>query len=116
MSDFKFDWQPWARLQLIGAAQFIFVGALITYFYPQKYYQLALINGGASLFMLVTEYIKVPLITTNYFFRGLLCMASAGAALLLAPCHPGGFCMIFACLTFWKAAANGEPRKKTERR
>ncbi|KAJ3308354.1 hypothetical protein HDV04_003916 [Boothiomyces sp. JEL0838] len=108
-NQFKFNWQPWARIQGIGAASFIFMAAVIQIFYPDLY--IALINFAISILIVALEYPplgNVPFLGTNYFFRFLLYTAMSVFGMISAPSTTGAMCLFCSALTYLRAGINGE--------
>ncbi|KAJ3300384.1 hypothetical protein HK104_001347 [Borealophlyctis nickersoniae] len=107
----RFDWQPWARLQALGAAFFILTGGVIGIFYPDKIF--GIINTGVGAAILLMEYPVTPLdrlgfVSRNLWIRVFLYLAAAAGTTFQAPATTGGFCMVCAALTYARAAINGE--------
>jgi hypothetical protein len=103
LDKWKFKWQPWARIQSIGAATFILMGGLISLFYPNL--MIAIGNIVTSIGTIVVDYYNMPV---NYYIRGILLLVFSGLAMLQAPTHTGGLCMFCAACTYIKAGLNGE--------
>jgi hypothetical protein len=104
MNKFKFNWQPWARLQSLTAATFILIGSLIEFLYPNKI--LMAVHLVTALLIIALEYPFINL--TNYYAKALLYILVAGGAMLQAPTHTGGLCLVCAAVTYGRAAYNGE--------
>lgn len=105
---FKVNWQPWARLQSGTAAAFIFTGAVIAIFYSNKI--LMALSFFFSTLILALEYplVIVPLLSTNFYVRGIFYLLVAAQGMILAPTHTGSLCLICAGITYIIAASNGE--------
>ena len=108
LSKFNFKWQPWASLQAFSSAFFIFIGAVISIWYPSKIFMI--IAFFTSTLVLLMEYpiLTIPFLSTNYYARGAMLLVFAAAGMLQAPTHTGALCMLCAGLTYIRAAVNGE--------
>ncbi|KAI8920060.1 hypothetical protein PhCBS80983_g05462 [Powellomyces hirtus] len=119
MSLGKFDWYPWARYQGIGSGFFILTGGVIAMFYPNVGF--AVINVIVGLLLMAWNWPIVPFtmlgpVSSNMWIRAVGHAAAIFPTILQAPTITGGLCLIFATLTFLRAAVNGEkwepPKKK----
>ena len=111
---FPIEWQPWARTQSLGCAGILFLGGLISLFYPKKYFAIA--NIFIAFIMMLLEY-PAPFIknlgpiANNYYLRALLYSAALVPAMIQAPTQTPGLCLCFAILTYFRAAINQEPQQ-----
>ena len=106
---FKFKWEPWARIQGLSAGVFVFMGALISIFYPMRIFMAISFLTSTIVILLDYPILKtVPLIGTNYWVRGTLYILFAAFGMLQAPTHTGSLCLFCSGLTYLYAAYNGE--------
>ncbi|KAJ3043749.1 hypothetical protein HDV00_004155 [Rhizophlyctis rosea] len=112
-SKFKFQWQPWARIQALGAGLFILTAGVIGLFFafPIRYWGLG--NIGLGLLILAFEYPIPPLnklgpLSKSLWFRTVFHLAACAETTFFAPATTGGLCLLCAALTYLKAAFNGE--------
>ena len=106
---FKFKWEPWARIQGFSAGVFVFMGALISIFYPIRLYMI--ISFSVSVVVMLLDYPilnRIPGFGTNYWFRGILYIVFAASGMLQAPTHTGSLCLFCSGVTYLYAALNGE--------
>ncbi|KAJ3153204.1 hypothetical protein HDU89_000833 [Geranomyces variabilis] len=107
----KFDWYPWARYQGISAGFFILTGGVIAIFYPDI--KFAISNIAVGLLLMAWDWPIVPFnmlgpVSSNLWIRAVVHAAAVFPTILVAPTITGGLCLVFATLTFLRAAINGE--------
>ncbi|KAJ3021898.1 hypothetical protein HKX48_007479 [Thoreauomyces humboldtii] len=120
----KFDWFPWARYQGISSGFFILTGGVIAVFYKdlaEINLIYAFINIAVGLLLMAWDYPLFPFnllgpLSSNLWLRTLGHAAALVPTILVAPTITGGLCLIFATLTFLRAAINGEKWEAPKKR
>lgn len=107
----RFLWAPFARNQALGSHLLIFLGGIVSMWYPSPL--IAGVNVGLAVVLIALELQLPPLKYLGFVYRNLYVRTflHAGAivpAFIQAPTFTGALCLVLATLTYLRAAINKE--------